>query len=82
MADDDETIAELTTPTYTILSSGLIQVERKEDMKKRGVKSPNRADALALTFAGTVQRRAKALLHDNALGGRGRARTEYDVQHA
>lgn len=49
--DDDETIAELTTPTYTVLSTGLIQVERKDEMKKRGVKSPNRADAWNLTFA-------------------------------
>ena len=30
---------------------GLIQLEKKEMMKKRGVPSPNRADALALTFA-------------------------------
>lgn len=50
LCDDDETIGELTTPTYTILSNGRIQVERKEDMKKRGVKSPNRADAWLLTF--------------------------------
>ena len=28
-----------------------IQLEKKEDMKKRGLKSPDRADALALTFA-------------------------------
>jgi phage terminase large subunit len=54
LAEDDETIGELTTPTYTILSNGLIQVERKEDMKKRGVKSPNRADAWNLTFADTL----------------------------
>ena len=50
-ADDDETIAELSVPTYTILSNGLIQVERKDDLKKRGVKSPNRADAWLLTLA-------------------------------
>lgn len=50
LADDDETIAELTTPSYTILSNGRIQVERKDDMKKRGIKSPNRADAWLLTF--------------------------------
>lgn len=49
-ADDDETIAELTTPTYTILSNGRVQVERKDEMKKRGVKSPNRADAWLLTL--------------------------------
>lgn len=53
-ADDEETIAELTTPTYTILSNGLIQVERKDEMKKRGVKSPNRADAWLLTLADTA----------------------------
>jgi len=52
-ADDDETIGELTTPTYKILSNGLIQVERKDEMKARGVKSPNRADAWNLTFADT-----------------------------
>ena len=33
---------------------GKIQLESKEDMKKRGLPSPNRADALALTFAQTV----------------------------
>lgn len=49
--DDDETIAELTTPTYSIQSNGLIKVEGKDEMKKRGVKSPNRADAWNLTFA-------------------------------
>lgn len=51
LADDSETIAELTVPTYTILSNGLIKVEGKPEMKKRGVKSPNRADAWLLTFA-------------------------------
>ena len=30
---------------------GKIQLEAKEDMKRRGIPSPNRADALALTFA-------------------------------
>lgn len=51
LADDDETIGELTTPTYAILSNGRIKVESKDEMKKRGVKSPNRADAWLLTFA-------------------------------
>lgn len=51
LADDDELVAELTTPTYTILSNGLIKVEGKDEMKKRGVKSPNRADAWNNTFA-------------------------------
>ena len=51
LCDDDETIAELTTPIYTILSNGLIKVESKDELKARGVKSPDRADAWLLTFA-------------------------------
>lgn len=49
--DDAELIAELVGPKYKIESTGKIKVESKDDMKKRGVKSPNRADALLLTFA-------------------------------
>jgi hypothetical protein len=41
---------ELSTPTYKTNLSGKIKVEGKEDMKKRGVKSPNLADALVLSF--------------------------------
>jgi phage terminase large subunit len=51
LCDDDELIAELTTPTYTVLSNGLIKVEGKPELKARGVKSPNRADAWNNTFA-------------------------------
>ena len=54
LLDDEETIAELSTPTYSILSNGLLKVEGKDEMKKRGVKSPNRADAWNLTFADTA----------------------------
>jgi phage terminase large subunit len=49
--DDDELIGELTTAKYQVLSSGKIKVEGKDEMKKRGVSSPNRADAWLLTFA-------------------------------
>ncbi len=51
LADDDALIGELTTPKYQILSNGKIKVEGKDEMKKRGVSSPNRADAWNLTFA-------------------------------
>lgn len=54
LCDDGDLIGELTTPTYKILSNGLIQVERKDEMKARGVKSPNMADAWNLTFADTA----------------------------
>lgn len=36
---------------------GKVQLEAKKDMKRRGLPSPNRADALALSFAFPVQRK-------------------------
>jgi len=39
---------------------GKIQLESKQDMKKRGVESPGRGDALALSFAAPVQAKALA----------------------
>lgn len=42
---------ELCQPRYKLNSRGQIQLESKEEMKKRQVKSPNVGDALALTFA-------------------------------
>lgn len=51
LADDDALIGELTAAKYQILSNGKIKVEGKDEMKKRGVASPNRADAWLLTFA-------------------------------
>lgn len=38
---------------------GRIQLESKQDMKARGLQSPNRGDALALTFAELITDRAK-----------------------
>jgi hypothetical protein len=49
---DEGLISELVGPKYKIESSGKLKVESKDDMKKRGVRSPNRADAFCLTFAG------------------------------
>jgi hypothetical protein len=48
---DDTLISELTTVRYFFASTGKVQVEAKEDMKKRGIPSPDIADALCLTFA-------------------------------
>jgi phage terminase large subunit len=49
---DEALVSELVGPKYKLESSGKIKIESKDDMKKRGVKSPNKADALCLTFAG------------------------------
>ena len=51
MVQDESLIAELTLPSYQIRSSGKIKVEGKDEMKKRGVTSPDLADAFCLTFA-------------------------------
>ena len=42
---------ELANPKYKITSAGKMQLESKDDMKKRGVASPNVGDALALTLS-------------------------------
>ena len=50
ITEDSELINQLTNRKYFIESDGDIRLERKEDMKKRGVHSPDRADALALAL--------------------------------
>lgn len=47
---DHDLKAELTAPRY-FYRNGSLLIESKDDMKQRGVKSPNKADSLALTFA-------------------------------
>lgn len=47
---DDRQIAELSNRRYRLDSNGKIILERKEDMKKRGLSSPDIADALALAM--------------------------------
>jgi hypothetical protein len=49
--DSDELLGDLTSLGYKYDSSGRLQIESKEDLKRRGMKSPDIADALALTFA-------------------------------
>lgn len=48
--NDHELKAELTAPRYSFRGGSLL-LESKDDMRSRGVKSPNKADSLALTFA-------------------------------
>lgn len=51
LTDDDTLIGELSSVKYSYTSSGKIKVESKDEMKKRGVMSPDIADAFLLTFA-------------------------------
>lgn len=49
--DDPQLAAQLTSVEYKHDANNALLLERKEDMKRRGLPSPDRADALALTFA-------------------------------
>lgn len=63
LPDDRELIDDLVAPTYHFDAGHRMFLEKKEDMKKRGLPSPDSGDALALTFAFPV---ADAGLHGNA----------------
>lgn len=52
--DDQELKDDLIGPEYGFDSKDRILLEKKEDMKRRGIASPDSADALALTFAEKV----------------------------
>ena len=51
---ENDLVGELTSVKYRILSNGKIQVETKDEMKKRGLESPNLADSAIMTFAQPV----------------------------
>lgn len=48
---DEDLQAELAGPRFKFSSSGKLQVEAKDDMRKRGLRSPDLADAVVLTMA-------------------------------
>lgn len=52
--DDPDLRAALTSVQYGFNGKDEIQLERKEDMKRRGLASPDLADGLALTFSWPV----------------------------
>lgn len=54
--DDDELQADLTQIKYSYTSDNQLKMEKKEDMKKRGLRSPDKADSLGLTFAEPVKK--------------------------
>lgn len=47
--DDDELAAQLGSIKYKVDSAGRIQIESKEEMKKRGLPSPDRADGAMMS---------------------------------
>lgn len=62
--DDDTTVAQLTQLRYDI-GSGKIKIESKDDIRKRGLPSPDRADALAMAFAPAAAQRFIVVASDD-----------------
>ena len=48
LQNDNELIAQLSVRKYYLASDGKLKLESKDDMKKRGIKSPDRGDAVSL----------------------------------
>jgi hypothetical protein len=67
---------ELAAPTYSYDNApGVLTLESKDDMRARGLPSPDLADALALTFAAPVPMQTQL---ERMRGDRGRTLHEYD----
>jgi hypothetical protein len=72
--NSDELQADLTQIKYFYDSNNALKMEKKEDMAKRGLRSPDMADALGLTFAQPVKvikpriRGVSYAPHDSGMG--------------
>jgi hypothetical protein len=79
---DDVLYQDLIGPELVPRTDGLLQLESKEDMKARGLPSPNRADALGLTFAFPVTAkeddRGSNIRGESSYGGASSSREEYN----
>lgn len=58
--DDPELESDLTSPEYGFSAKQQIQLEKKEDMKKRGLSSPDCGDMVAMTFGVRVLPKSKS----------------------
>jgi hypothetical protein len=79
LPDDQKLQDQLTSVLYGYKGDMEILLEKKEHMKARGMPSPDRADALALTYAYPVLPRATAGGPANIQRDRNMARMEYDL---
>jgi hypothetical protein len=55
LPEDDVLCSQLSSVRWFRTPAGKIQIETKDQLQKRGVKSPDRADALVLAYAPTAQ---------------------------
>lgn len=74
--DDQEIKDDLSSLEYGYDSRERVQLESKDDMRKRGLASPDKADALALTFA---ERVVSARDREQVYGQRAQALVSYDL---
>lgn len=66
---DEELATDLSSLKYGYDSKGRLKLESKDDAKKRGVRSPDMADALALTFYRPVAKHNLSLMEESTIGG-------------
>lgn len=71
--DDQQLGDDLTGVEYAFNARDEIQLERKQDMKKRGLASPDDGDGLALTFAMPVAELPDEYQHDEYQSADGRS---------
>jgi len=76
--NDDELYQDLIGPETVPRMDGKIQLESKKDMKDRGLPSPNRGDALALSFAMPVVKKPRSAIEKFAHGAVNNSNREYD----
>lgn len=57
---DEELLADLTAPRYRYTSRGQIQIESKDEMRRRGLRSTDLADAVCLSILGAFSDQKKS----------------------
>jgi hypothetical protein len=91
--NDAKLISQLSVPKIQANERGLLKIESKESLRRRGTSSPDRADALVLAFADVVSDlRSGIVVHGQTVtsseklaqtrkiveGGNGRGRSQYE----
>jgi len=67
LPENEQLRKELVSPEYAITDTGQIRLERKVDMKRRGLDSPDIADALSLTFTLTPETESDWLMDEDIM---------------
>jgi phage terminase large subunit len=67
LPDDLELKAQLTSCTYRVTSSGQLEITPKDEMKKKGIKSPDRAEAMIYAFAGDIGNQGGLFISDKSV---------------